>query len=157
MAYNIQFITPSPSPSTLLCHSPAEPDYSADTLFPNPDAKLHKARGKAIHIQEAPSTESLVCAVKEKLSESNNSQPQDKGRAALTVLLGALVFDSFLLGNSQGAAILVEKYQTNDHLGFPLAFGIFQDFYQQNHFFDSTGNSSLIGLLSTGIPFLAAP
>lgn len=66
----------------------------------------------------------------------SREDPQDTGRAAYTVLIAAIFFESIVIG-------------------LPLAFGVFQDHYIQA--FPGNTISPWIGVLSTGLPYLGGP
>lgn len=42
-------------------------------------------------------------------------------------------------------------------VGFPLSFGIFQEYFRNSHSFPGTTQTPWIGVLSTGVPYLGAP
>ena len=64
--------------------------------------------------------------------------PHDKGRAAYTLLLAAFVFEALLWG-------------------FPLSFGVFQDYYSHLPQFQHNRYVTVIGTTASGISYLAAP
>lgn len=69
-------------------------------------------------------------------AEQLTPTPLDSGRAAYTVLLACFLLQTAIAG-------------------FPLAFGIFEDYYSTRY--DNFETASWIGVLSEGLPYLGAP
>lgn len=82
--------------------------------------------------------------------------PYDGGKAAWSLLLAAFVFEALLWGYSY-----IPLFHRFDDLlitpiGFPLSFGVFQDFYAQLPQWNER-YVSVIGAFASGISYLAAP
>lgn len=83
--------------------------------------------------------------------------PYDGGKAAWSLLLAAFVFEALLWGYSY-----IPLFHRFDDLlitpiGFPLSFGVFQDYYSQVPQFENECYVSVIGTSASGISYLAAP
>lgn len=74
----------------------------------------------------------------EDAAEAHSLPPYDGGKAAWRLLIAAFVFEALLWG-------------------FPLSFGVFQDYYSQLPEFKDNTFVSVIGTTASGISYLAAP
>ena len=71
-------------------------------------------------------------------NETQSLPPYDGGIAAWRLLLSAFVFESLLWG-------------------FPLSFGVFQNYYSQLPQFKNNAFVSVIGTVASGLTYMAAP
>lgn len=72
------------------------------------------------------------------LASSSDLPPVDGGRGAWTCLLGCWLVEAMIWG-------------------FPLAFGVFQQYYSANDLFKESSSIPTIGTLATGISYLGMP
>ncbi|KAL8863552.1 MAG: hypothetical protein Q9178_000233 [Gyalolechia marmorata] len=80
--------------------------------------------------------------------------PVDGGIAAWRFLFAAFVVEAFIFG------IMNPQYLRNfeaDGVGFPLNYGVFQNYYFTHPTFEGNANLSTIGTLGTAFYFLGAP
>lgn len=71
-------------------------------------------------------------------SDGHSLPPHDRGAAAWRLLLAAFVFEALLWG-------------------FPLSFGVFQEYYSQLPEFKDSPYISVIGTVASGMSYMAAP
>lgn len=71
-------------------------------------------------------------------NEAHSLPPYDGGTAAWRLLLSAFVFEALLWG-------------------FPLSFGVFQNYYSELPQFKDNAFVSVIGTIASGITYVAAP
>ncbi|KAK3058804.1 hypothetical protein LTR09_000369 [Extremus antarcticus] len=74
----------------------------------------------------------------ESTSNAQSLPPADGGRAAWRLLLAAFVFEALLWG-------------------FPLSFGVFQNYYSQQPQFKDSPYIAVVGTIASGMSYLAAP
>ena len=89
----------------------------------------------------SPITASSVLVAPDSESQANEAQippPQDGGTAAWRLLLSAFVFEGLLWG-------------------FPLSFGVFQNYYTQLPQFKDNTYVSVVGTVASGLTYMAAP
>ncbi|KAK4556597.1 hypothetical protein LTR86_006168 [Recurvomyces mirabilis] len=91
-----------------------------------------------VHNNTPTNTESGTSITPETRPFESSLPPADTGHAAYTLLLAAFVFEALLWG-------------------FPLSFGVFQDYYSQLPQFQNSPYVSIIGTTASGISYLAAP
>lgn len=90
-----------------------------------------------------------------------NLAPADTGIAAWRLLVVAFVFEALLWG--QLNPDLISLYQSRDGRadidtsGFPLSFGVFQNYYSQQPQFANNPFISIVGTVASGISYLGAP
>lgn len=83
--------------------------------------------------------------------------PSDGGKAAWTLLLAAFVFEALLWGRHISPLLTQYQHLLIDPIGFPLSFGVFQDFYSQLPQFKKERYIPVVGTSASGISYLAAP
>ena len=84
-----------------------------------------------------PTTNDLTNNIEEE-STGHSLPPIDGGKAAWRLLCAAFVFESLLWG-------------------FPLSFGVFQNYYSQQPEFKDSPYISVIGTVASGMSYMAAP
>jgi hypothetical protein len=83
-------------------------------------------------------------------------EPADGGLSAWKVLLGAFTFEAILWGKS---CIVIHQTQLmkRSQIGFPLAYGVFQNYYSQVPAFANSPLIPVVGGVSSGISYLGSP
>jgi hypothetical protein len=85
-------------------------------------------------------------------------EPADRGAAAWRLLGAAFVFEALLWGKtfhnevSRIMWLLTQKFQ-----GFPLSFGVFQNYYSGLPQFANNPYIPIVGTIASGISYLGAP
>ncbi|KAK4619524.1 MFS-type transporter pynF [Fulvia fulva] len=97
----------------------------------------HTARSGNAADDASPDTESRAL---EALQEDNSHSlpPHDRGKAAWKLLFAAFIFEALLWG-------------------FPLSFGVFQEYYSRLPQFQDNPFISVVGTVASGISYMAAP
>ena len=81
-------------------------------------------------------------------------EPADGGRAAWTLLSAAFVFEALMWGECRQLSNLHALLTAT---GFPLSYGVFQDYYSQLPEFAGNPYVSVVGTVSSGLGYLGAP
>lgn len=87
----------------------------------------------------------------------------DGGAAAWRLLLAAFVFEALLWGKARkffyslNLPFFFRHYRLQDGQGFPLSFGVFQNYYSQLPKFTNHPYISIVGTVASGISYLGAP
>ncbi|KAI8670524.1 MFS domain-containing protein [Fusarium keratoplasticum] len=97
-----------------------------------------------IHEESGEDRESLVPAL----------PPPDRGPAAWKFLFGIFTIEAVLWGMG---ALFTNGTDSLTVSGFPLSYGVFQDYYSKQPEFEGDSNLAVIGTVSTSIYFLGAP
>jgi MFS family permease len=87
-------------------------------------------------------------------------KPVDGGVSAWTVLITAFVFEAVLWGTHEPLSLRLPRrtphaYQFDE--GFPISFGVFQEYYSTLPQFASSNKIALIGTIAQGLSYLGAP
>ncbi|KAL8693120.1 MAG: hypothetical protein Q9224_003817 [Gallowayella concinna] len=88
----------------------------------------------------------------EKLNEE--LPPTDRGLAAWRFLIGAFMLEAFMFGMVNYE---IPQMVKTDGAGFPLNYGVFQNYYSTHPPFEGNPNLSSIGTFGTAFYFLGAP
>ena len=83
-------------------------------------------------------------------------EPTDGGLSAWKVLLGAFTFEAILWGKSDKVILQTQLMKRSD-IGFPLAYGVFQNYYSQVPAFANSPLIPVVGGVSSGISYLGSP
>lgn len=85
--------------------------------------------------------------------------PVDGGLAAWKLLGAAFVFEAFLWGlnTSFDSTPTIHALTNQQQAGFPLSFGVFQDYYSRLPQFADDPFIPVIGTVASGISYLGAP
>jgi hypothetical protein len=83
-------------------------------------------------------------------------EPADGGLSAWKVLLGAFTFEAILWGKSD-KVIHQTQLMKRSQIGFPLAYGVFQNYYSQVPAFANSPLIPVVGGVSSGISYLGSP
>jgi hypothetical protein len=83
-------------------------------------------------------------------------EPTDGGLSAWKVLLGAFTFEAILWGKSDKVIHRTQLTKRSD-IGFPLAYGVFQNYYSQVPAFANSPLIPVVGGISSGISYLGSP
>lgn len=113
--------------------------------------------------------------------DAQELEPVDRGRAAWRMLLSAFIFESLLWGKCKPAMPMCSTVPSYDRtakftflflslvgakhrtaylllpLGFPLSFGVFQNYYSQLPEYANQPYVSIIGTVASGISYMGAP
>lgn len=85
-------------------------------------------------------------------------KPPDRGWAAWRVVFASFIYEGLQWGASFVVAISrTERTLTKHVTGFPLSFGVFQNYFLANNTFTDTKLIPTIGVLSTSILYLGSP
>lgn len=91
-------------------------------------------------------------------------KPVDRGKDAWTVLIAGIAFEAlfwgmfFLSKIESYIGLLLSLHVLTLYLGFPMCFGVFQNYYSDfAEFKGDTANIPLIGTLAQGLYYLGAP
>jgi hypothetical protein len=90
--------------------------------------------------------------------DSDNSQsllPADGGAAAWTMLIGAFMYEAILWGESPLWSLYFRLLIVST--GFPLSFGVFQNYYSQLPQFKNDPYLPIVGSMATGLAYLGGP
>jgi MFS family permease len=98
----------------------------------------------SIHEESGEDRESLVPALPK----------PDRGPAAWKFLFGIFTIEAVLWGMG---ALFTKGKDSLTLSGFPLSYGVFQDYYSKQPEFEGDSNLAVIGTVSTSIYFLGAP
>lgn len=101
-----------------------------------------------------------VCPDTEALDENSSTRPnqRDTGLGAWKALTAAILYSTILLGEiPQSSPSRLAWLISSLQLGFPLTFGVFQEFFHSHETFGHDAPTAWIGVLSGGLPFLGAP
>ncbi|KAM5341862.1 hypothetical protein ACJ41O_014893 [Fusarium nematophilum] len=79
--------------------------------------------------------------------------PPDTGRQAWKFLIGSFVIEAVLWG----ATLSPSRLSSLTEVGFPLSYGVLQDYYNKQPEFEGNSNLAVTGTVSTSIYFLGAP
>ena len=86
------------------------------------------------------------------------SPPLDRGWSAWGVIIACFVYEGLQWGKIGEQHSSTSLLRTSDQSqGFPLSFGIFQNYYVSHSTFADTSHVPVIGILSTSILYLGSP
>ena len=110
------------------------------------------------HISEPVIEPPIADGEEQSPSASQHLPPVDRGAGAYKLLFGAFVFEALLWGKRWAYAGTSCSCSLLTHdLGFPLSYGVFQDYYFEHEPFRGNKNISVVGTVATGISYLGAP
>ena len=87
-------------------------------------------------------------------------KPADRGAAAWKVLFAAFVFEALLWGKLRNCHMLypsVDISLNSSSSGFPISFGVFQNYYEKLPEFKDNPHITIVGTMASGVPYLGAP
>lgn len=114
---------------------------------------------------EIPSLSGSIVTAEDNAAVDQQLEPADGGRAAWIILCAAFMFEALLWGEHYESNPSRATYPFIEDIlltrstfpGFPISFGVFQDYYSELPEFKGNPYIPLVGTMASGIPYLGAP
>jgi hypothetical protein len=134
------YMTANPREKALIERAIFDPQRHSDRMSPPATTSVCELQHLPlpVTVSRAASNDPAPSDEESQPIEAQLLPPQDGGTAAWRLLLSAFIFEALLWG-------------------FPLSFGVFQNYYTQLPQFKDDSYVSVIGTVASGLTYMAAP